>query len=483
MVWTKEEFSAKVRDGQQIKHPWKNAFHLEMPFGLINDPNGLSFYQGKYQIFYQWNPYGCEHKQKHWGHVATSDFIHYTEPVLAMKPDCWFDKDGCYTGCAFTENEELHVVYTGNVRTETMERQSYQCLAKAEADGTLSKEKILIEQQPAGYTAHFRDPYVFFRGNKKYLLAGIQTENLAGRLVLYRETAGKWELVGEIATDFNAMGYMWECPNILRFGDEDVIVFSPQGLKAERYQYQNLYQTGYAIGTLDTEKAVFSHGKFTELDHGFDFYAPQVMEHEGRKLLLGWMGMPERDAEYPTRENGGWMFSLTIPRELVLKNDKIYQYPAVELEKLRQKEQSSVAKGAHSWEQVLPRQAEIELRICLGKAKKIAYAFYFGAERLVFIYDDTEKSMVINRTGMKLGGRGIRRFKLGCKGELHVRIFMDRTAMECFFQQGEEAAAILYFPEKECVPEFSVQADEDWNQLTCKCWELGRIVYEESGSV
>ena len=29
---------------------WKNKFHIEMPFGLVNDPNGLSYYNGKYHI-------------------------------------------------------------------------------------------------------------------------------------------------------------------------------------------------------------------------------------------------------------------------------------------------------------------------------------------------------------------------------------------------------------------------------------------------
>ena len=29
-----------------------NKFHLEMPKGLVNDPNGLCYHQGKYQIFF-----------------------------------------------------------------------------------------------------------------------------------------------------------------------------------------------------------------------------------------------------------------------------------------------------------------------------------------------------------------------------------------------------------------------------------------------
>ena len=35
---------------------------------------------------------------------------------------------------------------------------------------------------------------------------------------------------------------------------------------------------------------MMQHTKFQELDHGFDFYAPQVVQHEGRHILLGVTG-------------------------------------------------------------------------------------------------------------------------------------------------------------------------------------------------
>ncbi len=49
---------------------------------------------------YQWNPTGCEHKNKQWGLVKTRDFMHYTKHSLVLKPDQLIDKDGCYAGTA-----------------------------------------------------------------------------------------------------------------------------------------------------------------------------------------------------------------------------------------------------------------------------------------------------------------------------------------------------------------------------------------------
>ena len=64
---------------------WRNKNHIEMPFGLVNDPNGLSYFDGKYHIFFQWNPFGCEHKTKHWALVKTTDFVNFTKPEIILK--------------------------------------------------------------------------------------------------------------------------------------------------------------------------------------------------------------------------------------------------------------------------------------------------------------------------------------------------------------------------------------------------------------
>ena len=99
---------------------WKNDFHIEMPFGLVNDPNGLSYYNGEFYIFYQWNPFGCEHKNKHWGLVKTKDFINFSKPKIVLKPIDWFDKNGCYSGCGIVKDDKLKLFYTGNVKDEIM---------------------------------------------------------------------------------------------------------------------------------------------------------------------------------------------------------------------------------------------------------------------------------------------------------------------------------------------------------------------------
>ncbi|MBQ1335748.1 MAG: sucrose-6-phosphate hydrolase, partial [Selenomonadaceae bacterium] len=131
----KQEIDAKVKEGIPFTHRWHNRFHLEMPFGLINDPNGLAFHNGEYHIFYQWNPLGCVHKNKSWGHVHTRDFVNYSMPELAMWPTDEHDKDGCYSGCGFVSGGALRVFYTCNAKDENGVRTPAQRLGTLRSNG------------------------------------------------------------------------------------------------------------------------------------------------------------------------------------------------------------------------------------------------------------------------------------------------------------------------------------------------------------
>lgn len=481
MKFDKQAIDAKVREGIPFEHRWHNRFHLEMPFGLINDPNGLAFHQGEYHIFYQWNPLGCEHKNKCWAHVKTRDFVNYTMPELAMWPTDEHDKDGCYSGCGFVEDGALKVLYTCNAKDEQGVRTAAQRVGTF-SGGKVRKEDILVPGNPEGYTAHFRDPYVFYRRGKKYFVLGGQTKEERGCALIYREDADGWTFLGELKTKMTEaeekFGYMWECPGMLRFGTHDVLLLCPQGLPEKEFKYQNIYQSGYFAGHVSLDSMEMYHGRFQELDKGFDFYAPQVFQHEGRHILLGWMGMPDKDGEYPTREKG-WMYSLTMPRALTLRQGHIYSRPVKEMRALRVDESvvDIDAEQVSSFSESLSDGAEILLDFQLGEAQQLDLELVYGLEKLVFHYDRTTQVMTIDRDGMKLGGRGKRRFKLYVDDVLNIQLFVDKTAVEAFFQHGEEVASLFVFPEKHILPEFHVQADVPMESVSGRIWELDAVKF------
>ena len=60
--------------------------HFSPARGYMNDPNGLTWYDGTYYLFFQLNPYGVNHGNTHWALARSTDLLHWTEektPVLA----------------------------------------------------------------------------------------------------------------------------------------------------------------------------------------------------------------------------------------------------------------------------------------------------------------------------------------------------------------------------------------------------------------
>ena len=168
---------------------------------------------------------------------------------------------------------------------------------------------------------------------EKDIIGVIQNTATTEDIFYLRENLKEWKFKHIITTP-EAFGYMWECPDYFELDGKKFLSVSPQGLKREEFRFQNIYQSGYfpvkEDGSVDERD-------FREWDMGFDFYAPQTFtDNSGRRLLIGWMGMPDAEEEYTNKTiDEGWQHCLTVPRELRVKDGKIFQYPAKELERLR----------------------------------------------------------------------------------------------------------------------------------------------------
>ncbi|MBI5984775.1 sucrose-6-phosphate hydrolase [Clostridium perfringens] len=469
----------------KTKDIWRDNFHFEPPFGLINDPNGLSYYKGEYYIFFQWNPYGCEHKNKHWGIVKTRNFKDFSIPKIALTPKEYFDKDGCYSGGAIVKGGNLQVFYTGNVKGDKGERISYQCKGILEENGQLKKIGPVISTLPKGYTAHFRDPYIWENNGYYYMILGIQTEKLKGRCVIYKSNdLDDWKFYGELKTSYEDFGFMWECPSFLKIDNKDIFIFSPQGIKEEEFRYQNIYQSGYLIGNLNYDTLEFkNNNEFKELDMGFDFYAPQVFKDEkGRNILIGWMGLPEKEEFHCSRENG-WIFSLTMPRELTLKNGILHQNPIEEIRKLRGDKIVSLKNTFIedlNFSEVKENSYELKLDIERQEASKIEINFMESDEEHTSLtYDFKKEICIIDRNSMINGGKGIRKFKLHSNGNLKINMFVDKSSVEIYFQDGIEVASLKLYPKKDSF-NLSLKSEEGKIKInSLNVWEMNEVNYNE----
>lgn len=440
-------------------------YHLVPPYGLMNDPNGLVYFKGKYHAFFQWNPSGCQHANKHWGHLVSDDMLHWKRLPLALAPDQWFDKSGVYSGGAFVHQDELWLFYTGNVKDEEGNSSSYQCLAVSQ-DGIHFEKKGPLFEHPAGFTRHVRDPKVWYdnRVGHYWMVLGAQHENLQGDTLVYQShDLLTWELKGSILPQKAELGYMWECPDVVSLGEKDAFIFSPQGIDAEGERFNNLYQTVVQLGSF-SENGQFvadEPDELVEVDAGFDYYAPQTFTAaDGRVLQYAWMGIPEgKEMELPTITDG-WIHSLTIPRELTVEQGVLLQRPLKELANLRTDSVQIVWKQtrfetifptpAQEWSIRWNNEVEGKLMICLR-------------DEVTIRYDQESQQLSVYRTDWQTKEQEVRTRTLQMP-LTSLRAFMDGSSLELFVNDGQEVFSLRFFAEEEKL-DFVIQQTVDQEMM------------------
>lgn len=425
---------------------YRNKFHIQAKKGLVNDPNGLIFWNNEYHVFFQLNPKSCEHTFKHWAHIKSKDLVNWEELPIALAPTDWFDKDGCYSGSAIEKDGKLYLIYTGNVKNNGI-RESYQCLAVSEDGVNFEKLGPVIHDKniPKGYTRHFRDPKVFRKDGKFYLILGAQRENLTGTILLYSsEDLFNWTFEKElIKSDF---GYMCECPDYYSVDNQGVLAFSPQGLEAQGILYNNRYQSGYIL----RDKEEIEKNIFIEFDRGFEFYAPQSFEgKDNERIIFGWVGMPE-ELEHPSVEEG-WIHCLTLPRVITVKDNKLFQNPHKNLMGLRKDEKilsDLKVQGSLNLKDFEISGKTFELIISLKDIKSdFALKVRSGEKNNTLLkYDYENKIFLFDRENSGRGYKGTRKCKLEKLEKIHI--FSDFSCLEIYLNGGEEVFTGNIYPEE-----------------------------------
>ena len=452
---------------------WRNTYHIEAPIGWINDPNGLCYFKGEYHVFYQYSPLDAKGGLKFWGHYTSKDLVNWTEHEIALYPDTAADIDGVYSGSALIHNDEMYLFYTGNVKHEgdydyiLTGREQNVIMVKSTDGYHFSDKKVLLKNSdyPSNMGQHVRDPKVWSEDGIFYMVLGARTVDDLGAVLLYKSTdLNNWTYVSTPAGHENDMGFMWECPDLLQVDEERIFIFSPQGMEPEGLKYQNVYQCGYAMASLNEDKKVLNLGKFEELDRGFDFYAPQTFEApDGRVMMFGWVGVPDAHMHVnPTVENG-WQHSLTIPRVLSVKNNKLYQTPAKELEIMRQNEMnisSFELDGLKTVEMV--NQNAFELIIDVENAKHLKINF---RQNLGLSYEN-------NVFTLTQGEAGYGRDERACTLETleQIRIFSDSSCIEIYLNHGSEVFTTRQY-DSELNPTITLQGEAT---LSLTKWDLNK---------
>ncbi|WP_125566806.1 glycoside hydrolase family 32 protein [Companilactobacillus insicii] len=455
---------------------YRLGYHVAAKSGWINDPNGFCYFKGYYHIFYQHYPFAAEWGPMHWGHARSKDLVHWETLPIALKPGDTEDENGCFSGSAVVHDGKMYLIYTGHHYYPGDDNPDHfwqnQNLAISE-DGIHFKKyenNPIIAHAPEDNTQHFRDSKVWYDNGNWYLILGSQGNDNLGRVLLYKSiNLIDWKYLGPIAksNDLKKEGYMWECPDFFTLGDKQVLLMSPQGVESDGIHYNNENETGYVTGNFSYTDNRFERSNFQELDNGHDFYATQTtMAPDGRRLLFGWMDM--WGSEFPEKQDG-WSGALIFPRELTLKNDRLYMNPVSELKLLRTEE---LLKGASNIDGEYPldfssKQYEALVELDLNKSSEVGFVLTDSnnTKALEFKYSKKNNHVSAERPE----NDGIREAIIHSTNKIKLHILVDTSSVEIFINDGEATFTERIYSEDtlkfNLVSDGSVTANYDIYQL------------------
>ncbi len=449
--------------GERIPAGERPVFHLTPYTGWTNDPNGFSFYGGRYHLFYQYNPYDTCWDSMHWGHAVSKDLVSWEYLPAALAPEDEFDDVGCFSGTAIELEDGRHyIIYTGVHKDAEGKDRQEQCAAFGDGLDYVKfngNPVITSSDLPKGLSPYdFRDPKVFIDtdGMFRCVAVGMNAKGL-GELLLFASADGlKWHFESILAENDGEFGTMWECPDFFMIGDASVILTSPIGMKEKELEYHSGNGTLCLTGSFDRNTKRFEKQGDQVIDHGADFYAPQTVEApDGRRIMIGWM-QNWGTCDAVRQADRQWFGQMTVPRELSLKDGLLLQMPVRELERYRKDrvEYREVSiNGKRSLEGIEGRILDLTLRVRPEDGEKLFNRFTVflaedGAQRTVLDYYPGESVFETDRSfsGMKVTGFDRRRCGVrDLGGKIELRIIMDRFSVEVFINGGEQAMTTTIF--------------------------------------
>ena len=375
--------------------------------------------------------------------------VHFKEEEIFLSPDTLFDRDGVYSGSGLVVGDKVHYFYTGNVKHEgdhdyTFSGREQNTVHVVSPDGyhVESREVIIAHADyPEGYTDHIRDPKVFQHGDMYYMILGARTRSNQGNILIYQSTdLYDWKYKGVLLGGNEDQGYMWECPDYFPVNGRDILLFSPQGILPTEYHYHNPHAAGYIVGDVNFDTLKFeSKSSFKELDHGFDFYAPQTFEDEkGRRILWAWMGIGDIEPEYsnPTVARG-WQHAMALPRQITFENNKLKQRPLPEYQVLRANQQ------AYDLTELTPGSLT-------GEVYELLLEFEDTPKSLeISLRQDTQMTHQDGIFTLKHGesGYGRRKRMLPMDQLSQLQIFSDTSSLEIFINDGDAVFTSRVYPD------------------------------------
>ena len=452
------------------REKFRPAYHHTPLYGWMNDPNGMVYKDGIWHLCYQWNPYGSKWQNLSWGQSTSRDLIHWDH-----QSDAVLEPDG------------LGMIFSGSSAIDPTGSAGFgkDAVVALYTSADASQIQSLASSPDGGYTytpypgnpvltlsSEARDPNMFWDAkNNRWVLT--LAHALDREMLFFTSPDLKtWTLESSFGKGLGAQDGVWECPDLFELevdgeGTKKWVLLcninpgGPFGGSATQYFVGDFDGKKFTVDTLADGTVPTKW-----MDYGKDHYATVSFSDapDNRRTVIGWMSNWQYAAEVPTTQ---FRSANTLPRDVALfraPDGQLYMSskPSPEVAGLRGKlalnvRGTSVGKTTKTY--ALPTAnngiCEIVADFDTKKCKTFDIVLKNNAdEKVVMSYDAKAHTMSFDRTqsGIVDFSRDFPSVTVAPTyqddNKISLQIFVDRSSIELFGDNGRFVMTNLVFPNK-----------------------------------
>ena len=147
------------------REQYRPVYHHTPAYGWMNDPNGMFYKDGVWNLYFQHNPYGSQWENMTWGHSTSTDLVHWKFQGDPVQPDAL---GTVFSGSAVVDKENTSGFGKGAVialYTSAGENQTQSMVYSTDNGKTFTKYEgnpVITSNVP-----DFRDPHMFWNEDIK----------------------------------------------------------------------------------------------------------------------------------------------------------------------------------------------------------------------------------------------------------------------------------------------------------------------------
>ena len=336
--------------------PHRPHYHYVNPEGVLNDPNGLCYWQDRWHLFYQ--AYPPEDPRQHWGHAISTDLVHWEDLPYCIYPD---PEDRCFSGATYVEENRVIAMYHGTRAGNMIAISSDPLLLNWEK---VADKPVIPMRSPDGSEPPYNvfDPCIWKNGDWYYSLSAGQrndgpgSQHVATDFLFRSKDLEHWEYLHPFLEGdrYTRVGDDGACPYFWPIGSKCILLF-----------FSHTSGGQYLLGDYDQDQQKF-HVTYGEK---FNFgpagpggvHAPSAApQADGSVIAIFNMN--------PAKPSDGWNQIMTLPRRLTLNKDgnDVDIAVAGDVESLRQE-------GVTLKNVTVPANEELTFDNILGNCYELAF--------------------------------------------------------------------------------------------------------------